>query len=80
MKVKPNSRVDEISRDAAGELLVKVKAPAVDGKANAHLVEFLAKFLSLSKSNIRLQKGSTARFKTLEIDAEETAVSLKLPR
>ena len=46
---------------------MRVAAPPTEGKANAELREFLAKALSLPKSKVVLEKGSTSRFKSFEI-------------
>jgi uncharacterized protein (TIGR00251 family) len=70
LKIKPNQRFDKVEA-VDGEWIVKVKAPAIDGKANEHLIEFLSDVFKLSKSKIRLKKGSTSRIKCLEIEADE---------
>ena len=75
IKVKPNSKTDEVIRQADGSLKVKIKAPPVEGKANKYLVEYLSKVLNLSKSKISLLKGETNSYKTLQIDAEENYVN-----
>lgn len=72
--VKPNSKMDEISKDEAGNIKIKIKAPPVDGKANKYLVDFLSKKLKLPKSQINIEKGSTNSFKTIAIDASEAYV------
>ena len=54
IKVKPNSKTDEVIREADGSLKVKIKAQPVEGKANKYLVEYLSKVLNLPKSNIVL--------------------------
>lgn len=78
IKVKPNSRMDEIIREADGSVKVKIKAQPVEGKANKYLIEYLSKVLNLPKSKIVLLKGETNSFKTLEIDAEEVYVNHRL--
>ena len=78
IKVKPGSKQDLIKREADGSLKVYIKAPPVDGKANEHLIKFLAQTLGLSKSKVKLLKGETNTFKKLEIDAEENLVMNKL--
>jgi uncharacterized protein YggU (UPF0235/DUF167 family) len=72
VRAVPNSRTNEIlgwEEDAlAGRVLrVKIAAPAVDGKANAALREFLAGALRLSKSQVLLEKGGTSRIKMFTI-------------
>lgn len=68
LKVKPGSRVDQLVYDAAGLLHAKIKAPAQDGKANAYLVEFLAKQLGIAKSSVTIMSGFSNPHKKLEID------------
>jgi len=78
IKVKPNSKTDEIIREADGSLKMKIKVQPVEGKANKYLVEYLSKVLNLPKSRISLLKGETNSFKTLEIEAEEQYVNDRL--
>lgn len=54
LKVKPGSRIDQLFYDAAGLLNAKIKAPAQDGKANAYLVEFLAKQFGIANVGFSL--------------------------
>ncbi|CCH57148.1 protein of unknown function DUF167 [Fibrisoma limi BUZ 3] len=78
LKVKPGSKVDQLFYDEAGLLIAKIKAPAQDGKANAYLVELLAKQLGLAKSKVTIVAGFTNPYKRLSIDADEERVRLKL--
>ena len=71
LKVKPGSKVDQLFYDAARQLLVKIKAPAQDGKANAYLVEFLAKQLGIPKSSVTIVAGFTNPHKRLAIDVDQ---------
>ncbi len=74
IKVKPNSKTDEIIREADGTLKVKIRAQPFEGKANKYLVAYLSKVLNLPKSGVTLLKGESNSFKTLEIDAGEEFV------
>ena len=76
LKVKPGSKGDQLVYDAAGLLHAKIKAPAQDGKANAYLVEFLAKRLDIAKSKITIVSGLTNPHKKLEIDTTEEEFTL----
>lgn len=71
LKAKPGSRVDRLFYDAAGLLNAKIKAPAQDGKANAYLIEFLAKQIGIAKSGVTLVAGVTNPHKRFEIDVPE---------
>jgi uncharacterized protein (TIGR00251 family) len=73
IKAKPNQRFDKIEK-IGEEWQIRLKAPAVDGKANEHLIELLSEILNLPKSKISLKKGQTSRIKCLEITAEEITV------
>ncbi len=73
VKVTPNARQTEILgpveiANSETALAIKLKAPPVDGKANAALVAFLAKALGVPKSQVTLVRGKTNRVKLLEIE------------
>jgi uncharacterized protein YggU (UPF0235/DUF167 family) len=74
LKIKPNQRFDKVER-IDGDWILKIRAPAADGKANQYLVEYLSRLLNIPKSKIVLKKGHTSRIKCLEIDAEEHRVN-----
>jgi len=71
VRVYPNSKRPHVGgRYGDGEpavLVVRVKAPAVDGKANDAVIAALADVLEMSKSDVRIVAGHTSRTKTLEI-------------
>jgi len=79
VKAKPNQRFDRIER-IGDDWQIRLKAPAVDGKANEHLIEYLSEILKISKSKISLKKGQTSRIKCLEILADEKTVMETLER
>jgi uncharacterized protein (TIGR00251 family) len=74
IKVKPNSKTDQVITDSDG-WKIKIKAQPVEGKANKYLIEYLAEVLKLPKSKVILLKGETNSFKTLQIEAEESYVT-----
>ena len=47
--------------------IVRVSAPAVDGKANTAVIKSVAKELGIAPSLIQLKTGATSRKKILEI-------------
>ena len=62
VKVTPNARKSEVTGWGADEqgrrvLLVKLAAPAQDGKANKELIRFMAEFLGCAKSAVSLTEG-----------------------
>ena len=78
IKVKANSKTDEITRDEGGAWRIKIRAQPVEGKANKYLVEYLSEVLGIAPSKIEVIKGANNPFKTIEIEADEKVVMAKL--
>ncbi len=68
-RIQPRAASDEISGNHGDCLKVRITAPPVDGKANAHLVGFLAKSFGVSKGKISIEKGELGRTKRIRIKA-----------
>jgi len=67
VRVQPRASKDEISGEMAGALKVRLRAPAVEDRANEALVEFLAQLLKTPKSAVRILSGERSRTKRIEI-------------
>jgi uncharacterized protein (TIGR00251 family) len=65
--VKPNSKVESVVQSEDGGLIVKVRVPPVDGKANERVIELLAEHFKKPKSLIKLLHGSSGKKKIFEI-------------
>ncbi|MDR0397575.1 MAG: DUF167 domain-containing protein [Candidatus Nomurabacteria bacterium] len=66
--VKPgSSRGDKVEETPDG-LVVYLHAKAVDGAANAALVNVLAKHYDVPKTRVHIKRGAVARHKTIVID------------
>ena len=68
VRVTPNARKDEVTACTGDEIRLKVKAPAVDGKANAALIEYLAELTDVPRSKIQIKAGEKARIKVVELE------------
>jgi uncharacterized protein (TIGR00251 family) len=69
VKVQPRASRDEIVGPHGDEgLKVRITAPPVEGKANQHLVRYLAKAFGVAKSRVTLLRGETGREKKIAID------------
>lgn len=68
-RLQPKASSDELVGDLGEELKIRITAPPVDGKANAHLIQFLAKSFGVSKSKVRIEKGELGRSKRVRIQA-----------
>ena len=68
VKVQPNaSKTGAGGRE--GELLkIRIAAPAVDGKANKALIEFLARRLSIPKACVQIRSGLSSRRKVIQVE------------
>jgi uncharacterized protein (TIGR00251 family) len=67
IKAVPGASKDEICGWLGGQLKVRVAAPPENGKANARVGEFLASFLGLPASQVRIVSGHSSARKTVEI-------------
>jgi uncharacterized protein (TIGR00251 family) len=66
--VRPKSKEKNLVAEISPEVIVvNLKSPAREGKANSELVKRMAKILSVSSSNITLVAGHKSRDKTLLI-------------
>ncbi len=65
--VMPNAAQTRIQGLHDGALHVRLKAPPVEGKANAALQVWLAKTLGVPRSAVELLRGETARRKQLRV-------------
>jgi uncharacterized protein (TIGR00251 family) len=67
IKVKPNSRVEALVELEDGSWEARVKAPPVDGKANAALIALVAAHFGLRKAQVVLKSGASGRLKLVQI-------------
>ncbi|HLH30681.1 MAG TPA: DUF167 domain-containing protein [Terriglobia bacterium] len=67
IRVIPNARKTEFAGYREGELLLRLNAPPVDGKANKAAVEFVARYFGVSRSSVELVGGERSRHKIFEI-------------
>lgn len=67
IKVKPNAKKESVEDGPDGWVIVSVKAPAAEGKANVAVIKTLAKHFGVSQSHIKIVSGASARTKRVEI-------------
>lgn len=66
--IVPNAKVDSIAGEYGDAVKIKLRAPAVEGKANAALVRFLAGQLEVPRHAIVLRSGQRSRDKLIRIN------------
>lgn len=69
LKVQPRASRDEFGPPLGERLKVRITAPPVEGKANAHLIRFLAKAFGVPRSAVALVNGAGSRSKSFRIKA-----------
>ncbi len=74
LRVQPRARLDAFVEPIADQYRVKITAPPVDGKANAHLKRFLATTFGVPARQVELISGTQSRHKRFLIRSP-----LKLP-
>jgi uncharacterized protein len=82
LRVAPNAKRDEIvgarTWGAEMRLVLRVRAPAECGEANASVTRLLARWLDLAPRDVRLASGERSRLKTVVATGEPDALSRRL--
>ena len=69
VRVQPRARRNAIAGEIEGEWKLCVTAPALEGKANAACVDFLARGLGIARSRVKLISGEKSRHKVFELES-----------
>jgi hypothetical protein len=72
VRVQPRASKDEVAGVMDGALKIRLRAPAVEDRANQALCAFLAELLKRPKSAVRLLSGERSRSKCVEIHGVTT--------
>jgi hypothetical protein len=67
VRAQPRASRDEFCGPLGDAYKIRITAAPVDGKANAHLLRFLAKAFGVTQNRVTLEKGASARNKTFRI-------------
>ncbi|ACO76565.1 hypothetical protein AvCA_03050 [Azotobacter vinelandii CA] len=65
--LQPKASKDEFAGLHGERLKIRLTAPPVEGKANAHLLAFLAGVFGVPKSQVSLESGESNRQKRVRI-------------
>ena len=82
VKATPRANRSEIIGAEPEWLRVRLKAPPVDGKANAELIVFFAKLFGVPKSAVGILTGDTSRLKRIRlrgVSADAVAARVQSP-
>ena len=72
LRIAPRASRDQVSGLLSDRLKISITAPPVDGKANVHLVKFIAKQFGVAKSRVAVVSGASSRDKTVRITEPRT--------
>jgi uncharacterized protein (TIGR00251 family) len=72
VRVQPRASKDELVAPLGDSYKIRITAPPVEGKANAHLQRFLADAFGVARSQVELIKGAQGRRKTVRIQSPRT--------
>jgi uncharacterized protein (TIGR00251 family) len=67
VRVAPRASRDGLAGERAGALVVRLKAPPVEGAANAALLRFLAESLDVPASAVEIVHGASHRRKLVRV-------------
>ena len=71
VKVKPNARASRLDGQDDGTWIAQLRAPPVDGKANAELIALVARHFGCRKADVAIKRGATSRIKLVSIDRND---------
>lgn len=67
VRAQPRASRDELVGPHGDTLKVRITASPVEGKANVHLLRFLAKVFQVPASRVELRSGATGRNKCIAV-------------
>ena len=67
VRVQPRASRDEVAGEMDGALKVRLQAPAIEGRANEALIEYLAALLKRPKAAVSILSGERGRLKRVAI-------------
>jgi len=65
----PNAKIDKVVGEHGNAIKIKLRAPAVEEKANVALINFLAQRLEISRRQIAIERGHKSREKLIRIES-----------
>lgn len=74
IKVTAGAKSDSFKREN-GNYFLRIKAKAVEGKANKAVIEFLSKELNIKKKDIEIIRGEKNSKKIISINIDENSLN-----
>jgi uncharacterized protein len=67
VKVKLGAAASALQQDETGAWFAQLRSPPSGGKANAELIELVAKHFGRRKSDVSIRRGTSGRLKLVKI-------------
>ena len=67
IRVQPRAASDGFAETLGDAIKLRITAAPVDGKANKHLIAFIAKTFKVAKANVSIISGVSGRYKRIKI-------------
>jgi len=68
IKVHPGARTSALEENDDGPWRASLKSPPVDGKANAELIELVARRFGCARAAVSIRSGAGARLKRVRVE------------
>jgi uncharacterized protein (TIGR00251 family) len=68
VRLQARARRDEVVGERGGQVVIRVTAPPVDGRANDALCRLIAKAARIPPSKVAVVRGHTARDKVVRVE------------
>ena len=78
IRVQPRATQNQVIGVHGDALKVRITSPPVDGAANKQCVQFIAKYMGLSRSAVELVSGASSRNKTIHLRVPEKNIRKEL--
>jgi len=69
VKVKPAAAASALLQDDTGAWFAQLRAPPSGGKANAELIELVARHFGCRRSQVSIRRGTSSRLKLVKIES-----------
>ncbi|MCX5678143.1 MAG: DUF167 domain-containing protein [Candidatus Omnitrophica bacterium] len=67
VRIKPGAKTEAVEKLLNNEFLVRVKSPAIEGKANKALIKALSGYFNIQKNRISIARGLNSKNKIVDI-------------
>ncbi len=67
VRAKPRSSISSLEYEESGTWVARLRSSPVDGKANAELIELVAKHFGCARAAVSVVSGASARLKLVRV-------------